>query len=222
MPDETLTMVETSVLLILMSEAASVPNAKLAKEYHCELKKASREKLEDWKLIEVKYASRQLFLALTDKGWARCRIELDAGTAPSRSGAAGGALYAVLGLFGRYLTVRGASLADFVGVSNGADAATGSPVQEQVPITQDAEERVRAAYQEIAPRPSDLVSLADLRDRISDLAPADVDAALRRLNRRRDVVLVPEANQKTLDARTRAAAVVIGDQPKHSISMGAS
>jgi hypothetical protein len=91
-----------------------------------------------------------------------------------------------------------------------------------MPDEQAVEQRVSAAYRSLAPRAGDLVSLADLRDLVCDLVPADVDAALRRLHRQRGVVLVPEANRKTLDDRTRAAAVVIGDEPKHAIAMAAS
>jgi hypothetical protein len=213
-----LTTVETAALFILMAEAGATPNVSLTRDHGCELKKGSREKLERLKLIEVERASGRLILALAEKGWVYCASQLDVGSAPPRSGAAGGALYAVLRRLGRFLAAQRSSLADFVAASNATDV----PDQTAVPVERDAEERVRAAYRQISRRAGDLVNLADLRDMVGDLVPADVDAALRRLNRQRGVTLVPEANQKTLDARTRAAAVVIGDQPKHSISMGVS
>lgn len=212
MPDEHLTTVETAALFILMAEAGPVPNARLTKHYHCQLKKGSREKLERLKLIEVEQPSRPLVLTLGDKGWRHCRTQLDSGSVPSGLGAVGGALYAVLYLWGRVLAAQQSSLQEFVGASTRGPAST----------ERDVEERLRSAYQKIAARAGDLVTLADLRDLVGDLASADVDAALRRLNRRKGVALVPEANQKTLDARIRAAAVVIGDQPKHLISIGAS
>ncbi|GAA4725889.1 hypothetical protein [Phytohabitans rumicis] len=221
MPNEHLTSVEAAALFILMAEAGPVPNVSLTRDHGCQLKKGSREKLERLKLIEVERASGRLVLALGDKGWAHCATQLDVGAAPPRSGAAGGALYAVLRRLGRFLAAQRSSLAEFVAMSN-PPVATGLPSRERAPAEQNVEERVRAAYRMIAHRAGDLVNLADLRDVIGDLVPADVDAALRRLNRRRGVTLLPEANQKTLDARTRAAAVVIGDQPKHSISMGVS
>ncbi|MEU8263089.1 hypothetical protein AB0C02_20960 [Micromonospora sp. NPDC048999] len=221
MPDEHLTTVETAALLILMAEAGQVSNVSLTQDHRCQLKKGSREKLERLKLIEVERPSGRLVLTLGDKGWAHCRTQLDGGSAPPGSGAVGGALYAVLRRWGHFLAAQRSSLDEFVVMSN-APAATGAPAREQALVEQDVEERVRAAYRMVAPCAGDLVSLADLRDLVGDLVPADVDAALRRLNRQRGVTFVPEANQKILDARTRAAAVVIGDQPKHSISMGAS
>lgn len=230
MPDEHLTTVETATLCILMAEAEPVPNARLTHDHHCQLKKGSREKLERLKLIEVERISGRLVLTLGERGWAHCANVLGAGSAPPGSGAVGGALFAVLRRLGRFLVAQRFSLAEFVSASEAAATVDGraggaAPVAAgnagRDDVARDVEERVRTAYQMIAHRPGDLVSLADLRDRLGDLAPADVDAALRRLHRRRGVALVPEANQKTLDARTRAAAVVIGDQPKHAISMEA-
>jgi hypothetical protein len=219
--DKPLTMVEASALLILLAEAGPVSNVELTQDHRCQLKKASREKLERLKLIEVERASGRLVLALSERGWAHCRTQLTAGSAPPRSGAVGGALYAVLRRWDRFLAAQGLSLGEFVTASK-APAAADAPAEERMLAEQAVEERLRAAYLMTAPRAGDLVSLADLRDLVGDLVPADVDAALRRLHRRRGVTLMPEANQKTLDTRTRAAAVVIGDQPKHSIVMGAS
>jgi hypothetical protein len=221
MPDASLTTVETATLFILLAEAGPVPNVKLTQDYRCELKKKSREKLEQLKLIEVERSSGRLVLTLSDKGWAYCDAQLAAGAPLPRSGAVGGALRAVLWRWGRFLAARQLSLADFVTASH-SDAATGAPSEVPALNEEEVEERLRAAYRTIAPRSGDLVSLADVRDLVSDLAPADVDAALRRLHRRPGVTLVPEANQKTLDARTRAAAVVVGDQAKHSIAMEVS
>lgn len=221
MSDKPLTMVEESALLILLAEAGSVSNVELTNDHRCQLKKASREKLEELKLIEVERASGRLVLTLSDEGWAHCRAQLAAGSAPPRSGAVGGALYAVLRRWDRFLEAQGLSLSDFVTASK-ASAVVDSPAEVRMLDEQAVEERLRAAYVRIAPRAGEVVSLADLRDLVGDVARADVDAALRRLHRRPGVTLMPEANQKTLDARSRAAAVVIGDQPKHSIVMRVS
>ncbi|UWZ37498.1 hypothetical protein Drose_04235 [Dactylosporangium roseum] len=79
---------------------------------------------------------------------------------------------------------------------------------------------IRAAFARLQPQPGAWVSLARLRDDLGDRHDRrTVDEALRKLGREPGVVLAPEANQKTLDARSRAAAVIIGDQPKHSIMM---
>jgi hypothetical protein len=229
--DKPLTGVETSTLLILMAEAGPVSNVSLKQDHHCDLKKPSREKLERLKLIEVDRGSGRLVLLLSEKGWAHCRAVCADGSPPPRSGSLGGALYAVLRRWERYLTAQRLSLSEFVTASNALTATEAAPAEEHAPgesdaelaaVEPDVEERLRAAYRMIAPRAGDLVSLADLRESVGELARAEVDAALRRLHRQRGVTLVPEANQKTLDGRTRAAAVVIGDQPKHAIAMGES
>jgi len=233
MSDEKLTMVETSALLILLAEAGPVPNASLTNDHRCELKKPSREKLERLKLIEVGGTPRRLILTLSEAGWRRCHTELAAGSPPPGSGAIGGALYAVLRRLDRFLTAQRLSLGDFVTASNApvandgpavpdAPAADAPAADEPAADEPAVEERVRAAYHKLARQAGDLVDLADLRDLVDDLDRADVDAALRRLHRRPGVTLVPEANQKAIDPRTHAAAVVVGDQPKHMITMAAS
>ncbi|ROO60928.1 hypothetical protein EDC02_2847 [Micromonospora sp. Llam0] len=226
MSDEKLTMVETAALLILFAEDGELSNVKMTQEHGCKLEKRSREKLERLKLIEVEGAPRRIVLRLSDAGWVRCRAEFAAGSPPPRSGSLGGALYAVLLRLDRFLNAQGLSLADFMNASK--ERGNETPVEEPVagtgyrPDEAAVEERVRAAYHELARQAGDLVDLADLRDLVDDLDRADIDAALRRLHRRPGVTLVPEANQKAIDPRTRAAAVVVGDQPKHMITMAAS
>lgn len=225
MPNRPLTTVETAVLFILLAEAGPVPNADLAREHGCYLKREQRDHLVSLKLVDVERNSGRLVLTLSDKGWAHCRAELASGSAPARSGAAGGALFAILRRWDRYLTARQLSLGAFVNHGGEGTAAVGEqPLGEQKVEEREpqVEERVRAAYEKIASKAGELVSLADLRDVVGDLIRADVDAALRRLHRRPGVTLVPEANQKILDRRSRDAAVVIGDQPKHAIAMQAS
>lgn len=225
MPGERLTMVETATLFVLMAESGSMRNATLTRDHGCRLEKESREKLEQMKLIEVERISGgRLVLTLGDRGWAYCSDELSADSTPPRAGAAGGALYAVLRRIGGFLAVQRSSLADFVAGSTATEAPrAGAEKAEALESTttgsQETVERIRSAYRTLAGRSGDLVSLADLRDLVADVSISDMDAALRRLNRQPGVALVPEANQKTLDARTRVAAVVVGDQPKHSISM---
>ncbi|MEV0826377.1 helix-turn-helix domain-containing protein [Nonomuraea rubra] len=81
------------------------------------------------------------------------------------------------------------------------------------------EAQIRAAYARLAARPGAWVSLTELRSQVD--APAHlVDAVLRDLERRPDVNLVPESNQKTLTQQDRDAAVVIGGQDKHLLWMG--
>lgn len=77
--------------------------------------------------------------------------------------------------------------------------------------------RIRAAYRHLA-NPGELVSLTDLRPMVGGHRGL-VDAALTHLGRQNGVSIVPESNQKMLTAWDRAAAVRIGSQDKHLISI---
>jgi transposase-like protein len=83
----------------------------------------------------------------------------------------------------------------------------------------DVAAQIRASYERLAARPGAWVSLTELRASVD--APRHlVDDVLRELERRPDVNLVPESNQKTLTQQDRDAAVVIGGQDKHLLWMG--
>ena len=78
-------------------------------------------------------------------------------------------------------------------------------------------DRIRAAYAQLA-APGELVGLVDLRPMVGGHREL-VDAALRHLHRTPGATLMPEANQKTLSQADRDAAVVVGDQARHAISI---
>lgn len=105
--------------------------------------------------------------------------------------------------------------------SRQADAAirraAGRPAPATAASIGDIQDAVRDAYQQIA-APGRWANLADVRAKLDSTLPRNrVDEALRGLERRPDVNLVPESNQKTLTPAQRAAAVSIGDQNKHLI-----
>ena len=62
--------------------------------------------------------------------------------------------------------------------------------------------------------------LAELRAALGD-ARGDVDTALTALSRTPGVSVIPEEDQKKLTPDDRAAAVMIGDRPKHLIAIEA-
>lgn len=93
----------------------------------------------------------------------------------------------------------------------------------------EVENRIRAAYVAVlakrgrTARPGDTqwVGLADLRDELGEGTSRDeIDQALRRMAiDDPGVNLVPESNQKMLRPVDREAAVVLGEQPKHALSI---
>lgn len=85
--------------------------------------------------------------------------------------------------------------------------------------TVDIEASIRAAYASLAREPGSTVRLSRLRNELRDIPRADLDDALARLRRAADVSLIPEENQKTLTDEERAAAVVVGNQQNHLLSI---
>ena len=83
----------------------------------------------------------------------------------------------------------------------------------------DIEARIRAAYIELAREPGTWVSLTKIRPLLGDATRAEVDDVLTLMNRMPGVNIVPESNQKTLTQQDRDAAVTIGDQAKHFLSI---
>lgn len=239
MTDEKLTHTEKAVLLVLMAEAGEVANPDLKSRFGLDLKAPSRKRLNDLKLIESRIERRRFVHTLADQGWRRCARELGVET-PARPGPLGGALYAVLAGLGRFLRRAELSLADVFEPYEGPPPAPTGPAGAAAPGTggpagaaaggsaagsaggSDVEQRVRAAYRQLAAEPSAWVSLRQLRPLLDDLDRSVVDTVLTRMNRLPEVNLVPEANQKTLSRQDREAAVHIGDQDKHLLSIGAS
>jgi hypothetical protein len=77
-------------------------------------------------------------------------------------------------------------------------------------------DRVQQAVRDLA-APGDLVSLAVLRDRLPDVARADVDAALLDLDRSGRVQLEPDPDRRNLTDRAKAAAVRLGGEDMHLV-----
>lgn len=113
--------------------------------------------------------------------------------------------------------------------ANGAGTHYGSAPSGRPPANPrraaEVEGAVRKAYADARRHqrfnnPQGWVKLSDLRAELGDRYPREeVDDALQRLNRTPDVNLVPESNQKMLTGPERSAAVILGNQDKHAISI---
>lgn len=215
MPDTKLSLPEITILLLLMAEAREISNPELAERYKRKLDGKERVRLNDLKLVESWKEGRAYVHVLTEAGWARCGEVIRAGSPPPGAPPAHRTLFGVLANLPRGLDRHGLSLADLF--ARDADVA---PAQETGTPGQPIEERVRAAYQQLVKAPADWVSLTQLRSLVGDVPKTEMDAVLVRMNRMPDVTFVPESNQKTLTRADRAAAVTIGDQDKHLISIG--
>ncbi|AQZ63732.1 unnamed protein product [[Actinomadura] parvosata subsp. kistnae] len=82
------------------------------------------------------------------------------------------------------------------------------------------DERIRAAYGQVADGPGDWVSLTEIRALLADVAKADLDKALEQLLDAPDVRLEPEVNRHRLGQRERDASLQVGGEERHKLAIG--
>jgi hypothetical protein len=86
-----------------------------------------------------------------------------------------------------------------------------------------AQDKIRAAYSDLAAEPSDRVSISKLRDKVgSDVSREDFDAALLKFGRGRDSALQTQENQQKLTPKERADAARIGARDYHFLVLDKS
>lgn len=201
MSEERLTMRERAALLVLMAEARELTNAELHELAGFTIDGACRRRLNDLGLVVSTKSGRAYVHDLTDEGAVRCQDELSA-QRPSRTGYAGGALYAVLAGLRRHLETTGGTLGEL--------------------FTPDLCYRVETTYRTLAPRHGDPVPLRALRDRLDDVPAEQLDLALKVLADRPGVHLWAEADQKSLTDHDRQAALMLGGSARHLLVIEAA
>ncbi|MBP2703036.1 hypothetical protein JOL79_04375 [Microbispora sp. RL4-1S] len=244
MPDKPLTPAQTAALIILMVEAGEVTNPELAERWGHTLTGKDRTQLNDLKLVESKKVGRSYAHMLTDAGWARAAEEFrDGVNAPK--GSVGGALRALVFGVHRFIRRTDQTLAEVFARDEDVRDGTATPGEvpgkprtvpgagtSQDPETRpdtgadtntgtDLETRIRDAYRRLASAPNAWVGLASLRASLGGAGRREVDDALRLMIAMPGVRIVPFDNQKALTPDDHDAAVVIGDQARHLIMIGA-
>ena len=216
------------VLVVLMSEARELSNNELRDLAGFALTGADNAKLETkLGLVETDRSHRPYSHQLTEHGWRVVR-DLHTSPPPKEGKSATRTLVTLLGnlhrALGQLQTVHGLklSLGEFFKQAPRPMPETAPEPPSKLTAASDAESRVRAAYAELAPGPGEWVGLADLRDRLADLSRADVDGALMALLDQDGVRIIPVANTKALKPRDRAAAIRIGGEDSHALSIGQS
>ncbi|MEW9554344.1 hypothetical protein [Nonomuraea sp. NPDC050783] len=222
MPEKALSLPEFTALLVLAVEAREVSNTELKERHRLTIDGSKRRRLNELRLVDSRREGRAYLHLLTDAGWARLQEDLRAGAVPPQTGSSGAIARALLDWLPRYLRRTDQRLADVFQPDEPAE-----PTEPTEPAgsagSADVEERIRRAYAGLAvPGGAGWVSLAKLRPLLGGVPRAEVDAALVRMERLPDVDLVPESNQKTLTPEDREAAVVIGNQAKHLLWIGAA
>lgn len=227
MADKTLEPSEKAFLMLLMAEAREVSNTEMKQRYGVSLTGKDRTSLTDQKLVTGRTIGRGLAHELTDLGWARCREELASDYVVAKNvGAVSPALHAVLAAVHRHLVKNDLSLADFFAPTDApplpekatpAKKAAKAPTKRLLPKT--VVDKIRKAYRELQSEPRAWVSLTDLRMAISNVMRDQLDEVLEDQARNRKIRLIPEENQKTLTDADRTAAVRVGGEDMHLISI---
>jgi hypothetical protein len=208
-----LTVRQRAVLFALLGEARQVANPELEQLIGIRLDGAERRDLNDRKLVESTRAGRAFAHELSDAGWRWCRQELTA--APSqRAGSLERAHYKVFGVFARHLDAAGLTLADIARPVPADRAGPG--------VAADADDLpglIEAGYRSLAAAAGQFVGLRELRLRLPDRPRPAVDSALAALFTAQRINLIPQSNQRALSDADREAALRIGGEYKHLISI---
>ena len=197
---------ERAVMIALMALNREMLNTELRDRYRLDLRKPAREKLNREGLLQSRRLGSKGFAhELTDAGWAWVVRELD-DKAPGGAGSAGGALYALLNGLKVALDARGMLIQELFAPA--APKPAGS-----------LRDRIRQAYRRLARRPWDWVELRDLRAEIGDWPRRELDLELVRMFRDKDVNLTLHEDQGRLTQADRDAALRLGVDDMHLISM---
>ncbi len=241
MPDKPLSFSATCALLILMAEDREMSNPELKEKYGVTITGKERTTLNEGRFVTSRRTGRSFSHVLTDKGWHHASELVRDGISAPGTGFAAAAVKALVGNLQRHIARSENSLAEIFGreedlvPANVEEPAAEPPAFEpaaapvaiaetptaNVSASDDIETMIRKAYAQLADKPNAWVSLTRLRPLLADAPRDEVDATFRRMIGLPDVRLVPESNQKMLTDEDRNAAVVIGDQAKHLILIGA-
>jgi hypothetical protein len=212
-----LTVRQRAVLFALLGEARQVANPELERLIGVRLDGAERRDLNDRRLVESTRAGRAFAHELSDAGWRWCAQELAAAPA-GRGSSLERAHYRVFAVFARYLDAAGLSLADIVRPEAEAEAAEAG-IAEAGTAEADLTACIEDGYRSLAASSGEFVSLRELRLRLPGRPRPDVDAALAALFTAQRINLIPQSNQRALSEADRDAALRIGGEHKHLISI---
>jgi hypothetical protein len=209
MAEVSLDLSERTVLMALMTLVEEATNADIRERYGFVIERRVREALENSELISVRQLRSGAYVhELTETGWLWCRAELNA-EAPPKAAKGYRLFYGLAQALDVFLTKSQREIADFF--------LPATPPE--TPPPPGVDDQIRAVYATLASRPGGWVSLTRLRDALSEIPRDELDEALLRLDLEPRIDLIPEANQKTLSSADREAAIRIGGEDKHLLSI---
>ncbi|MEM7696229.1 MAG: hypothetical protein AAF318_17400 [Pseudomonadota bacterium] len=200
---------DRAALLILAGRGGTLTGAEFTRDHAMAFRKPQRDTLTNAGLITAAREGRTYRMSLTEAGWQTLpTLAKDAPTGRG-VGSLGKALYCLLNALAERevdlgATLKGAAPA-FALVAPAAAAST--------------EDEIRAAYARLADRPLAWVPLKDLRAALPAVAPADFHATVKAMHRANTAALTLEENQSRLTKADRDAAVKLGPDPMHYLSI---
>jgi hypothetical protein len=159
-------------------------------------------------LVKAHRAGRGNALELTDKGREWSSRDIGNETPGKLSPFNAVVVYKLLNGIAAGLALRGLTLSELISGS-AQPMPPGSTVTEQI----------KTAYRRLAKQPGAWVYLSELRPLVAGASKADVDSALKALYTDKKIDLTLVADQKSLTAVQRAAALRLGVADMHLIAM---
>lgn len=209
---------ERAVLFALLAAARKLPNSELEAQIGMRLEGKERRKLNDLKLVESQRPGREFMHELSDAGWRWCADEVAAGHA-DRGTILERSLYLALGMFERCTSAAGLSLADVATLDFTVRPRGRHKRWETTEGDGDLCARVMNAYAALAPAAGEFIKLRELREHLTDIPRSALDGALAAMFAARRINLIPQSNQQALSAPDREAALRLGGESKHLISI---
>ena len=204
------------MLFALLGEARQVANPELEQLIGVRLDGEERRDLNDRRLVESTRAGRAFAHELSDAGWRWCAEELAA--APGRAGSSLERAHYRVFACSRATSTRPGSASPTSSAPT-ADAEAGAAAASRRAAGADLTACIEAAYRSLAAGSGEFVSLRELRLRLPGRPRPDVDAALAALFTAQRINLIPQSNQRALSDADREAALRIGGECKHLISI---
>jgi hypothetical protein len=179
------------------------------------IEKPERAALEQVGLIKSEKRERgAIWSTVTDRGWDWAEQHL-AASLPDKTFAGAFVLQAWLTRLQIFLRARDIRLIEMF-----AEQPTKSPVNHTAGRSLDYSElraRIRAAYHEVAGDFDRRVLLRDLRPKLQDLGRRQIDAALMQMLRDEEASLMQLDYRPDVTDEDHAAALQIGNEPRHII-----
>jgi hypothetical protein len=204
-----------ALIAMLVADEETMTDPKLHERFSLKIG-TKRQDLSNAGFISIapKKVGNAFVYSLTAKGRARALAALAEPAPPGAKGAMADVrlLYAISNILHRVIEEHGLD-------DGKVFKSVGTDLPEPKP-SPTLEEQVLAAYHGLSKRHGDLVSLVRLRDQLADIKPETLDRTLKAMDRQRVIQLEPDPNRKALTIEARDAAVKIGGEDKHFITIG--